>query len=138
MIDLAIAYRVYPGVSRTPAVWSDDKLKLAAYCLSSFKRSLGPLRVKLWALLDGCPPSYEALFRQHFNADELVVLNLNSIGNQATFSIQLDLLTKQTECDLVYFAEDDYVYIFSQRGTQYSRRCHSREKPRKPPSERRL
>lgn len=110
MIDLAIAYRVYPGVSRTPAAWSDDKLKLAAYCLSSFKQSLGPLRVKIWALLDGCPTSYEALFRHYFNPGELEVVNLDRIGNQATFAMQLDLLSQQTESDLVYFAEDDYVY----------------------------
>ena len=110
MIDLAIAYRVYPGVSRTPAAWSDDKFKLSAYCLSSFKQALGPLRVKIWALLDGCPPSYEALFRQYFSPDELVVLNLDRIGNQATFSMQIDLLSEQSEAELVYFAEDDYVY----------------------------
>ena len=110
MIDLAIAYRVYPGVSRTPAAWHDDKFKLSTYCLSSFKQSLGSLRVKVWALLDGCPPNYEALFRQHFNSDELIVLNLDRIGNQATFSMQLDLLSQQTEAELVYFAEDDYVY----------------------------
>lgn len=110
MIDLAIAYRVYPGVSKTPAAWSDDKLKLSAYCLSSFKQSLGALRVKIWALLDGCPPAYEALFRQYFNSDELVVIHLDKIGNHATFAMQIDLLSQQTEAELVYFAEDDYVY----------------------------
>jgi hypothetical protein len=110
MIDLAIAYRVYPGVSRTPAAWSDDKFKLFAYCLSSFKQSLGPLRIKIWALLDGCPPSYEALFRQHFNSDELIVMNLDRLGNQATFAMQINLLSQQTEAQLVYFAEDDYIY----------------------------
>lgn len=110
MIDLAIAYRVYPGVSGTPAAWSDDKFELFAYCLSSFKQSLGLLRVKVWALLDNCPPSYEELFRDFFGPDELVVINLNGIGNQATFSMQIDLLSQQSEADMVYFAEDDYVY----------------------------
>lgn len=110
MIDLAIAYRVYPGISAAPAAWSNDKFKLVAYCLSSFKRSLGPLRVKIWVLLDGCPPSYEALFRDYFSPEELVVISLDRIGNHATFSLQIDLLSQQTEAELVYFAEDDYVY----------------------------
>jgi hypothetical protein len=110
MIDLAIAYRVYPGVSKTPAAWSDDKFKLFAYCLSSFKQSLGSLRVKIWVLLDGCPPSYEAFFRESFSDEELVILNLDRIGNHATFAMQLDLLSQQTEANLVYFAEDDYIY----------------------------
>ncbi|MGO4213589.1 hypothetical protein AB4Y89_19290 [Terriglobus sp. 2YAB30_2] len=110
MVDLAIAYRIYPGVSSKPAAWSDDKLKLSQYCLWSFKKSLGSLRVKIWALLDACPPEYEALFRKYFSDEELIVVNLDAIGNFATFSMQIDLLLDQTEADLVYFAEDDYIY----------------------------
>jgi hypothetical protein len=56
--DLAVAYRVYPGISKEPAVHADDKLRLAELCLRSFKEALGTLRVKVWALLDGCPPEY--------------------------------------------------------------------------------
>jgi hypothetical protein len=111
MIDLAIAYRVYPRVSASPAAWSDDKLTLSHYCLRSFKEALGSLRVKIWALLDGCPPEYEALFRKYFSDEELIVVNLTGIGNFATFSMQIDLLLGQTEADLVYFAEDDYIYF---------------------------
>jgi hypothetical protein len=111
MLDLAIAYRIYPRVSKKPAAWADNKLELSAFCLRSFKESLGPLRVKIWALLDGCPPAYEDLFRHYFNEDELVIMNLNSVGNLQTFSIQVDLLSSQTDADLVYFAEDDYFYL---------------------------
>ena len=58
--DLAVAYRIYPSVSR-PALglpFSDDKYRLSEICLHSFKESLGSLRVKVWAILDGCPPEY--------------------------------------------------------------------------------
>ena len=41
--DLAVAYRIYPGVSKVPPVFSQDKLKLAEFCLKSFKDSLGDL-----------------------------------------------------------------------------------------------
>ena len=111
MIDLAVAYRVYPGVSKVPAFFAADKYKLSEMCLQSFKKSLGGLRVKIWAVLDGCPPEYEALFRNTFRKEELEIVSLNKIGNLATFSIQIDLLTGQSEAANVYFAEDDYFYF---------------------------
>lgn len=111
MIDLAVAYRIYPGVSKTPAFFSTDKLKLSEMCLRSFRRALGGLKVKIWVLLDGCPPGYEELFRRVFGSEELEILSLNKIGNLATFALQLDLLTNQTEAPFVYFAEDDYFYL---------------------------
>jgi len=111
MIDLAVAYRIYPGASKTPAFFPTDKLKLSELCLYSFKRALGDLRVKIWALLDGCPPEYELLFRRVFPNDGLEIVSLNGVGNRATFSLQIDLLTQQTEARYVYFAEDDYFYF---------------------------
>lgn len=111
MIDLAVAYRIYPGVSKSPAFFSSDKFKLSEMCLRSFKASLGKLRVKIWALLDGCPPEYEALFRTVFQDEEMEILSLGKIGNLASFSLQVDILTEQTEAPYVYFAEDDYLYL---------------------------
>jgi len=111
MIDLAVAYRIYPGVSKNPAFFSTDKLRLSEMCLRSFKVGLGDLKVKIWAILDGCPPEYEELFRGIFDSSELEILSLNKIGNLATFSLQIDLLTNQTEAPFVYFAEDDYFYL---------------------------
>ena len=46
-----------------------------------------------------------------FQSDDLEILWLDKIGNLATFSLQIDLLTKQTEASYVYFAEDDYFYF---------------------------
>ena len=42
----------------------DDKSKLSELCLKSFKDSLGSLKVRMFVLLDDCPPSYEDLFKQ--------------------------------------------------------------------------
>lgn len=109
--DVAVAYRVYPRVGRTPPVFADNKLKLAELCLRSFQRSLGGTRVKIWALLDACPPEYEALFRARFAAEDLVVLNLPGEGNLPTFVRQIEILSQQTDADLIYFAEDDYYYF---------------------------
>ena len=111
MTDLAIAYRIYPGVSKKPAFFSTDKFRLSEMCLRSFKEALGELKVKIWAILDGCPPEYEALFRGMFDSNELEILPLNKTGNLATFSLQIDILTGQVDAPFVYFAEDDYFYL---------------------------
>jgi hypothetical protein len=111
MRDLAVAYRVYPGISRKPAFFSQDKFKLVQLCVASFRRACAGLRVKIWALLDGCPSEYETLFRETFDDDEMEIIRLEAVGNHATFSRQIDLLTKQMDSDFVYFAEDDYFYL---------------------------
>lgn len=111
MSDLAVAYRIYPGVSRSPAFFSTDKYKLSEMCLRSFRSALGGLQVKVWALLDGCPPEYESLFREALGDCDLEIVSLNKIGNLGTFELQIDLLTKQTDAPYVYFAEDDYFYL---------------------------
>jgi hypothetical protein len=110
--DLAIAYRIYPELA-APArkfAFHDDKFRLSEVCLRSFKQSLGNLRVKIWVLLDGCPDKYANLFRKYFDSHDLVLIPLQGLGNQATFAKQIDILLQQDDCDLVYFAEDDYFY----------------------------
>lgn len=99
-------------MSRTPPpVHADSKYKLAALCLRSFKAALGDLRIKLWAILDDCPPEYEALFTSLFPAEDLVLVRCAGIGNQATFRRQIELLVSQRDADYVFFAEDDYFYL---------------------------
>ena len=41
--DLTVAYRIYPKISRSPAIYRNDKFKLSEFCLKSFKDSLGIL-----------------------------------------------------------------------------------------------
>jgi hypothetical protein len=108
--ELAVAYRIYPG-AKSPAFFPNDKLLLSAVCLRSFKRALGNLSVKIWAILDGCPPEYEALFREVLGEYELEILRQDTQGNRKTFSQQIDLLTSQTDAEYIYFAEDDYFYF---------------------------
>lgn len=44
MLDLPIAYGIYPGVPKVPAAFTNDKLKLSTLCLPSFKKALRSLR----------------------------------------------------------------------------------------------
>jgi hypothetical protein len=110
--DLAVAYRIYPKVSsHKPPVFADDKLKLSRLCFESFKASLGNLKVKLWVLLDNCPPAYEELFAERWPAEDLVLVRYPGVGDAATFHQQARILMDQTDADAVYLAEDDYFYL---------------------------
>jgi hypothetical protein len=113
--DLAVTYRVYPKVSsHHPPVFADDKLKLAEFCLNSFKASLGNLKVKLWALLDNCPPVYEEMFSRLWSPEDLVLMRYPGVGDAATFREQSRLLMEQADAEIVYLAEDDYFYLPNQ------------------------
>ena len=110
--DVAVAYRICPFMSRTPPpVHADSKFKLAALCLRSFKAALGSLDVKIWAILDNCPPEYEKLFTDLWTPEDLVLCPQPGIGNGGTFAKQIEILTGQEEAELVYLAEDDYFYL---------------------------
>src|SRR5271157_926772 len=111
--DLAVAYRIYPKVAECALglPFSDHKFRLSEICLRSFRESLGGLRVKCWALLDGCPDEYVDLFRKYFDPQDLVLLPLPQVGHRATFAKQIEVLLGQEDSDFVYFAEDDYFYL---------------------------
>jgi hypothetical protein len=111
--DLVVAYRIYPSVSKAnkPPIFSDNKYKLSELCLRSFKASLGSLKVRIFVLLDDCPIEYQRLFTSLFDPEDLELIQLTGIGNSPTFEMQIKLLLEQNYSDLVYFAEDDYLYM---------------------------
>ncbi|HEV2330247.1 MAG TPA: glycosyltransferase family 2 protein [Verrucomicrobiae bacterium] len=109
--DLAVCYRIYPGVSGSPIFGFKDKLPLLHLNLQTFKAGLGALKIKLWVLLDKCPASYEDLLKETFAGTDMEIIPLGGEGNRATFHRQADVLSTQTDSDLVYFAEDDYLYL---------------------------
>jgi hypothetical protein len=109
--DLAVCYRIYPCVSRKPVFGFKDKLALVRLNLESFCESLGELNIKLWVLLDNCPPQYAELLESVFSEIAVDLIPLKGEGNGRTFARQIDILTRQAESDLVYFAEDDYLYL---------------------------
>jgi len=109
--DVAIAYRIYPRVSKIPAMFPEDKFRLAKLCLRSLRASLGGVRAKMFVLLDGCPRAFEGLFTECFDGSDLELIRLDGIGNRQTFSRQIEILLKQDSADAIYFAEDDYFYL---------------------------
>jgi hypothetical protein len=111
--DIAIAYRIYPKVADAASSfpYADDKYRFSEFCLKSLKNSLCGLRVRIWVILDGCPTEYEELFTKYFDADDITVIKLRAVGNQATFLRQIETLLNQQDSNVVYFAEDDYFYL---------------------------
>lgn len=111
MKKLAIAYRIYPKISKVPAAFAHDKLKLSELCLRSFVNSMEGVNYKMWALLDGCPEEYVRLFEAIVPKERLEIVMYPGIGNGQTFSKQIEILTNQNFSDDIYFAEDDYFYL---------------------------
>lgn len=109
--DIAIVYRIYPGVSKVPPIFSDDKLKLSELCLASFKEALEGVNYKLYAILDNCPADYVSLFQKYFDREEIELIEVPQTGNAGTFGMQMDILLNQEHSDIVFFAEDDYFYL---------------------------
>lgn len=109
--DIAVCYRVYPKVSKTPPVYADNKFKLAELCFHTFAEAANSLKIKLFVILDTCPKEYESIFTTRWNKDDLEIIRLNNAGNALTFKKQLEILTTQDYSDIVYFAEDDYFYL---------------------------
>ena len=112
--DLAVAYRIYPHLSKRSPIFEKNKFKLSELCIRSFKYSLSSLKVKLYVLLDNCPPKYEDLFKKYFKNEDLKLIRLKGIGNFGTFYLQLKILTEQEDAETVYLAEDDYCYLPNQ------------------------
>ena len=109
--DLAVCYRIYPRVSGKPIFGFTDKLALVQLNLKCFKAAIGGLKVKMWVILDNCPPAYDELVKVLFPQTDVELILLKGEGNEATFSRQIEVLTRQTDAELVYFAEDDYLYL---------------------------
>lgn len=109
--DIAIAYRIYPGVSKIPPVFRENKLKLTEFGLLSLKRALDNISYKIIFLLDNCPTDYQELIKEIFDKNSIEIISLSKTGNAGTFGKQIDILLNQEYSDFVYFAEDDYFYL---------------------------
>ena len=109
--DIAVAYRVYPMVSKTPPIYANDKFKLVELCFDTFVDATRGLRVKLFVLLDSCPDEYESIFTKRWDSEDLEFIKMDSAGNPLTFKKQIEILSSQQFSEFVYFAEDDYFYF---------------------------
>lgn len=111
---LAIAYRVYPFISKLPAIYPDDKFSLIKLGFDSLMDSLNfknNIDFKIWIILDSCPKEYFEYFENKLKNSNYELINVNKFGNPKTFDLQLKILLEQDFSEYVYFAEDDYFYL---------------------------
>jgi hypothetical protein len=109
--ELAIAYRIYPGLS-PKATYFSTKLDLARLALRSFRDALYDVDYVLYAILDDCPDGYESLFRELFPAERLKIERHSpKLGNGGSWLRQIELLSGQEDAEMVLFAEDDYLWL---------------------------
>ncbi len=109
--DVAVAYRIYSKMSKNPPpIFPDNKFKLAELCFYSLKHSLTGLRVKLWVVLNDCPPEYEAMIRRIWGSEDLTITHFPGVGNMVTTTEQIRNLITQTDAELVCLSDDDYFY----------------------------
>lgn len=116
--DLTVAMRIYPGISKEPVYFSENKLEMVRRMLETFRKSVGKLNVKYHIILDSCPPEYTQLALQILGDvnpnNPIEIHNVSNGGNMYTFSKQIDLLLDQNDSEYVMFAEDDYLYLDNQ------------------------
>ncbi|MBC7091104.1 MAG: hypothetical protein H5T50_04245 [Nitrososphaeria archaeon] len=110
--SVSVALRVAPNLN-SKQVYFRSKYDLVKVCFKSLLRALDGLDFELFVILDGCPKSFEKIFRENVGGNVLKILNVYMIGNSATFLLQIFLLSTHASSEYVYFAEDDYFYIDS-------------------------
>ncbi len=108
--DIIIAYRCYPWISKKPHFRSTNKLDMVKYGLKSMRACLWALKAKFIIIDDWCPDSFEDEIKTVLSWIDIEYIKVNKIGNYKTYKMQLDLLTQQNDAEIVYLAEDDYLY----------------------------
>lgn len=108
--DVVIAYRCYPKVSKKPFIWSNDKLAMICGWLQSLVQCLWNLQAKFYIIDDGCPSEWSSKIIESIWHHTASYIHTDKIGNFWTFRKQVEILSTQEESDIVYFAEDDYLY----------------------------
>lgn len=109
---MKVYYRIYPGNADNKPFADGDKGTLMGVCLTSFLESCQQANVHtdLTILLDGCPSHWEDVVRSIAGQERVVVTELGGIGNRPSFLEQLEMVLTVQDDELVYFAEDDYLY----------------------------
>lgn len=117
---MKVFYRIYPGRPDNRPFADGDKKALVLTCFRSFLISCRRVEafrwpLRLYILLDGCP-DWQREIRQiliSYPASCIAtheIVDLDGVGNKPSFLKQLDLALEGPDDELVYFAEDDYLY----------------------------
>ncbi len=108
-IDLAIACRIFGPQKPKPNVLGlTDKLDIVTHSMQSLRKAIGGLNVKMCFIMD-CPEPYWDTVKTTFASVPVEFVSMRCPQTPALHR-QFEILASQTDADLVYFAEDDYLY----------------------------
>ncbi len=108
--DIAIAYRCYPWISKTPKYRSTDKLGMIIWWLKSMIQCLWVLNPKFFIIADWIPDEWKDKIIQSLWKCDYEYIYTDHIWNNWTYGKQIEILLNQNDSEIVYFAEDDYLY----------------------------
>jgi hypothetical protein len=108
--DVAIALRVYPGISKQPIGDFTNKFELFQISFLSLIDSIGEVSARFYVILDGCDDRYAEFILSLLSPSQVMIERTNRVGNATTFLLQMEWLLQQTFSENIYFAEDDYIY----------------------------
>jgi hypothetical protein len=112
MVDVCIAVRIYPGISKQPFIETTSKHEIVTACIGSLLQSLGNCSYYMFIILDSCDTSYHQLIKSLPLAPGCFeIVDIVGAGNVGTFELQKKLLLEQRFSKNIYFAEDDYFYL---------------------------
>lgn len=111
--DITIAYRCYPKISKTPKYWESNKLEMIKWWLKSLVLLLWDLKAVFYIIADWIQENWKEEIISVLWNHKVIYIYTNSIWNAWTWNKQIELLLEQDYSDIVYFAEDDYLYNIS-------------------------
>jgi hypothetical protein len=108
---MKVFYRLSPKPSVHEAKrprYPFNKLRLSEFCLKSFVQGFSDTKPEILFLLDACPPEWQEMVKRTMTWD-FKIENLHCADQNNSYLIQLDRAKNQN--DLIWFQEDDYVYL---------------------------
>ena len=104
MAQIEVFYRICPFSNGKSPVFTDDKYRLAEFCLRSYVAAF-PM-AKTTFILDSCPPEYHRLVEDYGR-----IVAEDNMGNIGSYLKQLELTNRLDDEQPAYLAEDDYYYL---------------------------
>ncbi len=107
---IVILYRISPFKNGKAPIYAKNKLKLTKICLKSFIKGFQKVPLKIIFILDTCPKQYRELIKR-LKIKDCEIIDFKKAGNKGTWFVQLEIVKRLKNNNLVYFAEDDYFYL---------------------------
>jgi hypothetical protein len=107
---LNVLYRICPKMSIRSPYFGTSKLTQTLKCLATFEVAFENIPHKTTFILDSCPGEYWDNIRLLVRTEKTMIEG-EWKTDRGTFLKQVELACGLLDVELVYFAEDDYIYL---------------------------